>query len=233
MYANIFAWDIEKNKVSKISLTEYEQHIIFPSGHQKVHSSLWSALLYMWCAEGACMFLADVFLAFHTGVAGLGVISVWTDLAPTTFPACSLNHWRSCTVCLCLDVLHNSCSSSWCSWKAPSSLDMRFHQRVTQLLQENPPSSQCSAVPVLVYLTPYYKGIVGAHVNDVEENYKGPTGSHASAAVCGCDLVQVIYPSLCLLWCSGQHLSAGHFSLSWGNRRRSMHFDTSTSLTNK
>ena len=69
------------------------------------------------------------------------------------------------------------------SWKAPSSLDLRFHQCVTQLLQENPPSTQCSAVPVLVYFTPYYKGIVGAHINDVEENYKGPTGSHASAAV--------------------------------------------------
>lgn len=162
-------------------------------------SSLWSALLYTWCAESACMFLADVFLAFQTGVTGLGVISVWTDLAPTTFPACSLNHWRSCTVCVCMDVLHNSCSSSWCSWKALSSLDMRFHQRITQLLQENPPSSQCSAVPVLVYLTPYYKGSVGAHINDVEENYKGPTGSHVSAAVCGCDLVQVIYPSLCLV----------------------------------
>ena len=76
---------------------------------------------------------------------------------------------------------------------------MRFHQRVTQLLQENPPSTQFPAVPVLVYFTPYYKSIVGAHINDVEENFKGPTGSHASAAVCGYDLVQVINPSLCLV----------------------------------
>lgn len=76
---------------------------------------------------------------------------------------------------------------------------MRFHQRITQLLQENPTLTQFSDVPVLVYFAPYYKGIVGAHINDVEKNDKGPTGSNALAAVCGCDLVQVINPSLCLI----------------------------------
>lgn len=76
---------------------------------------------------------------------------------------------------------------------------MRFHQRVTQLLQENPTLTQFSDVPVLVYFTPYYKGIVAAHINDVEENDKGLAGSHASAVVYGCDLVQVINLSLCLI----------------------------------
>ena len=54
------------------------------------------------------MLLTNVFFGFHTGVAGLGVISVGTDLAPATFPACILNQW---SVGLHLDVLHNSCSS--------------------------------------------------------------------------------------------------------------------------
>lgn len=94
VYTNMNVWDSKKHRyvVTKMSLTEYEQNkqnmsriLFFPTYHQKVQSSLLSALLCTWCAERVCVLLADVFLAFHTGVAGLGVISAGTDLAPATF----------------------------------------------------------------------------------------------------------------------------------------------------
>lgn len=203
--------------------TEYDQHIIFfPPGHQRVHSSLLSALVFIWCAESAYTFLTNVFLVFHTGIACLGVISVGTDLVPATFPACSLNHWRCWAVCLCSDVLHSSYSSC-----------IRFHQHVTQLLQENPPSTQFSAVPVLVNFTPCYKRFVGAHINDVNVGqscisscmWLWPWPGYQPLPLSRCSPRTFVV--FCLLWCSGQHLcawcsSAGHCSLSWGNRRQQL-----------
>ncbi len=53
--------------------------------------------------------------------------------------------------------------------------DMRFHQSKTKMLQEKPPFSQFSGVPVLVYFAPYYKG---THINDIEENDEGPAVMH-------------------------------------------------------
>ena len=91
-------------------------------------------------------------------------ISSGTNLAPATFLACSFNRWRSWGMCYHLDLLHSSCSSCWCSWKALSSSNMRFHQCVIQLLQENSSSTQFSAVPALVYFSLYNKGIVCTHI---------------------------------------------------------------------
>lgn len=124
--------------------------ILFSIGPPEERSSLLSALL---CAESACS-LQMYFLIFIQVLLVLGVISVGTDLAPATFPPRSLNHWRSRSMLML------------------SSLNMRFHKRLTRLPQEKPPLIQFSAVPVLVHFLPYYKGIVGAHIND-EETYKG------------------------------------------------------------
>lgn len=103
---------------------------------------------------------------------------------------------------------------------------MRFHQCVTQLLQESPPSTP--AVPVLVHFPPYYKGIVGPHINHVEEDgrTKGQRPVvHQQLYVAVTLSMLSGYQGFCPLWCSGQHLSAqcssaGHGSLSWCNRRR-------------
>ena len=70
------------------------------------------------------------------------------------------------------------------------SLDQRLHECLSQLLEEHPALVPLARHPVRLDLSPYDKGIVGGHVEDVVEDDQGPAGSHPSAAVQGQAKVQ-------------------------------------------